>query len=244
MKAETAKTFDPNDPHGFAELGEHHGHHITSTKMLITVILILVALTGLTILTSEAETYLVKEMGWALPEWVNVAVAMSIALVKGAFVLLIFMALRYENPLYSIVFLFCMFAFALFLGLTGMDIDNRGHVYPWKVHAINAGGTGVNMNYPGGTIHVLGETITLPPTTYTGSLANHVKEVYIEQTGISEDEYHRRWAEANHIHEHHDTLSSPARSIARTGPSGALDEAVPGEHAQDAAHSPETNSGH
>ncbi len=244
MKAETAKTFDPNDPHGFAELGEHHGHHITSTRMLVTVILILVAFTGLTVLTSEAETYLVKEMGWTLPEWINVAVAMSIALVKGTFVLLIFMALRYENPLYSIVFLFCMFAFALFLGLTGMDIDNRTRVYEWKAHAINPGGTGVNMNYPGGTIHVFGETVTLPATTYTGSLADHLRKAYIEQTGISEEEYQKRWAKANHFHQYHDSLPSASRSIARTGPSGALDETPPGKSDKNAGHNAESNPGH
>ncbi len=235
MKAETAKTFDPNDPHGFAELGEHHGHHITSTKMLLTVILILVALTGLTILTSEAETYLVKEMGWALPEWINVAVAMSIALVKGTFVLLIFMALRYENPLYSIIFLFCMFAFALFLGLTGMDIDNRGHVYPWKVQTINAGGTGVNMNYPGGTIYVHGETVTLPATSYTGSLADHLRETYIKQTGISQEEYQKRWNKANHAYGYYDVLPSSQRSVARTGLSGALDDTDPDAKSNDNA---------
>lgn len=238
MQAQTAKTFDPNDPHGFADLGEHHGHHITSTKVLITVILSLVVLTALTVFASSVETYLVNQMGWALPEWVNIAVAMSIAIVKGTLVLMIFMGLRYENPLYSIVFLFCMFAFALFLGLTGMDIDNRGHVYEWKVPALNAGGTGVNMNYPGGTIHVLGETITLPPATYVGSLADHAKEAYIEQTGITEDEYHRRWAEANHIHQHHEEHSSPARSIARTGLSGALDQAP--THEENSDH----NNGH
>jgi caa(3)-type oxidase subunit IV len=224
MQAQPAKTFDPNDPHGFADLGEHH---ITSTRMLVVVILTLVVLTALTVFASSIETYLVKEMGWSLPEWVNIAVAMSIALVKGALVLSIFMALRYENPLYTIVFLFCMFAFALFLGLTGLDLDNRGHVYEWKAPAIDVGGTGVNMAYPGGTIHVHGETVEMPAGSFSGSLAEHLRDTYIKQTGITQAEYERRWAQANHYHPHQDNLPSADRSIARTGLSGALDETAP-----------------
>lgn len=263
MQAQPAKTFDPNDPHGFAELGEHHGHHIASTRTLVVVILTLVVLTALTVATSSIETYLVTEMGWALPEWVNIAVAMSIALVKGTLVLLIFMALRYENPLYSIIFLFCMFAFALFLGLTGMDLDNRGNVYEWKDPSQQSGGTGVNVMHPPSTIHVHGETIEFHdldgngnkvPFGFSGSLAEELKKRYIAQTGISEAEYQRRWAKANHIHEHHDTVSTADRSIVRTGLSGALDataadhdghgaadHADTPEHTDDTAHEPVTD---
>ena len=248
MQAQPAQTFDPNDPHGFAELGEHHGHHITSTRTLVVVILTLVVLTALTVVTSSIETYLVKEMGWMLPEWVNIAVAMSIALVKGTLVLLIFMALRYENPLYSIIFLFCMFAFALFLGLTGMDLDNRGLVYDWKVPSQQVGGTGVNLTHPPSTIHVHGETIEFHDLNssgekvgfaFTGPLAEELKKRYIAQTGITEAEYYVRWAEANHIHEHHDDLSSADRSVTRTGLSGALDATASDghdDHGADAGH--------
>lgn len=216
--------FDPNDPHGFAELGEHHGHHIAQTRTLVTVILTLVALTALTIGASAVETYLVNTMGWPLPEWVNVAVAMSIATVKGALVLMFFMALWYENRLYTVVLLFCLFAFALFLGLTGMDLDNRGHLYDWKSPSIQTGGTGVNLEHPGATIHVSGETVEIPGGSFNGSLAEHLRQTYIAQTGISEEEYWKRWAKANHKHDHHDDLPSANRSIPRTGLSGALDE--------------------
>lgn len=274
MQAEPAKTFDPNDPHGFAELGEHHGHHIASTRTLVIVILTLVVLTALTVFASTVETYLVNEMGWALPEWVNIAVAMSIALVKGTLVLMIFMALRYENPLYTIVFLFCMFAFALFLGLTGMDLDNRGHVYDWKVAPIDLGGTGANVMHQPATIHVHGETVEFhdldgsgnkAPFSFSGSLTEELKKRYIAATGISEEEYWNRWAEANHAHGHHHELSTADRSIARTGLSGALDEtahedhgshghhddhsaddhdtAAAEDHAEDAAHSTEQDPG-
>lgn len=226
MKAEPVKHFDPNDPHGFADLGEHHGHHINSVRTLVVVISTLVALTGLTVLASEVETYLVKEMGWALPEWVNVAVAMSIALVKGALVLMYFMGLRWENPLYTIVFLFCMFTFALFLGLTGMDLDNRGLVYEWKQVTIEPGGTGVNTRYPGATIYLkeTKETVQLDAGGYSGPLALHLREQYIAKTGITEEVYWERWAEANHIHEAHAELPDANHSFPRFGVSGALDE--------------------
>lgn len=221
--------FDPNDPHHFSELGEHHGHHITSARMLVTVILSLVVLTALTIFASKFETYLTTEMGWVLPDWLNVAVAMGIAVVKGAMVLMFFMALKYENPLYTIVFLFCMFAFALFIALTGLDLDNRGHLYDWKRGAITYGGIGGSISARGGTIHdehTEGGKVAMQGGGFSGPLTEYLKAKYIEETGITEAEYMRRWAEANHIH-----LEDPAhawsnadRSLPRHGLSGALDE--------------------
>lgn len=232
MHSEHNAAFNPDDPHGFADLGEHHGHHITSAKTLITVIVSLVILTALTVGASEVETYLTVQMGWLLPDWVNAAIAMSIAVVKGTLVLMFFMALKYENPLYTIVFLFCMFAFSLFLGLTGMELDNRGHIYDWKGGYITPGGLGGSVMHPGGTIHdEFGGTVTFERDSFSGPLTEYLKAKYIAETGISEEEYWRRWAEVNHVHDHHGNLPTADRSIVRTGLSGALDTAAPaGEH--------------
>jgi len=241
MNAHQPPAFDPVDPHHFADLGEHHGHNITHWKTLLGVLVALLCFTGLTIFAASFETYLIQEMGWSLPNWVNIAIAMSIATVKALLVIAFFMALKYENPLYTIVFLFCIFAFALFLALTGMDLDNRGWVYQWKQEAINKGGTGTNVTHPGGTIHVVGETVTLragEQGAFFGSLAENLKKKYIEEQGITEDEYWRRWAEANHVHAHDAPLLSTAqRTFPRTGLSGALDEAAP-------AHDDHGQSGH
>lgn len=231
--------FDPNDPHGFGELGEHHGHHVTSFKVLLGVLIALLVLTGLTVFASQFETYLTTELGWFLPDWVNVIIAMSIAVVKATLVIMFFMALKYENPLYTVVFLFCMFAFVLFLGLTGMDLDNRGHVYPWKQSSRTVGGTGNNVERSITTIkddH--GGKITIDVEQFTGSLTERLRAEYILATGITEEEYARRWREENHIHEDHAShLSSADRSRPLTGITGALDVHAPADdHADEGDH--------
>jgi cytochrome c oxidase subunit 4 len=243
MKAHTPPPFDPLDPHHFSDLGEHHGHHITHWRTLLGVLVALLLCTGLTVFAAQFETYLIQDMGWSLPNWVNIAIAMSIATVKALMVIAVFMALKYENPLYTIVFLFCIFAFGLFLGFTGMDLDNRGYVYDWKVHSISEGGLGASVTHPPSTIRVLGESIEFHEQdaqgnkkgfSFSGSLAAELKRRYIAATGITEEEYWRRWAEANHVHAHEEHLLSTAqRSIPRTGLSGALDEHAPahGDHA-------------
>ena len=63
MHSEPNTTFNPEDPHHFADLGEHHGHHITSAKVLIRVILALVILTALTVFASQFEKYLGDKLG-------------------------------------------------------------------------------------------------------------------------------------------------------------------------------------
>ena len=241
MQPHPNAAFDPNDPHHFGDLGEHHGHHITSARMLVTVILALVALTALTIFASKFETYLTAEMGWVLPDWLNVGIAMSIAVVKGAMVLMFFMALKYENPLYTIVFLFCMFAFALFIALTGLDLDNRGHIYDWKGGAITYGGIGGSINARGGMIrdeHTADGKVAMQGGGFSGPLTEYLKAKYIEETGITEAEYMRRWAEANHIHieDPAHAWSNADRSLPRHGLSGALDEhPAAGDHAEQPA---------
>ncbi len=231
MHADTTHAFDPNDPHHFGDLGEHKGHHINSTRLLVTIILTLVFFTGLTIFASRFETFLSSDLGWHLPDWINIVIAMSIAVVKGALVIMFFMGLKHENPLYTVILLFCMFTFALFLGFTGLDLDNRGHVDSWKQSSITEGGIGGPIPHPGGTFRdkTTGELVTIPAGGYTGALTEHLRTQYIAQTGITEEEYMRRWAKANHVH-----LEDPAharsdanRSVPRVGLTGALDQTEP-----------------
>lgn len=233
MHADTTQAFDPNDPHHFRDLGEHQGHHINSARLLITIILLLVGFTGLTIFASSFETFLSTGLGWHLPDWVNIVIAMSIAVVKGTLVLMFFMGLKHENPLYSIVFLFCMFTFALFLGFTGLDLGNRGIVDDWKQSSITYGGIGGPAPHPGATFYDKygGGKITIPGAGYSGPLTEHLRAQYIAITGITEEEYERRWAKANHIHlkDPAHAISDANRSVPRVGLTGALDMTVPAE---------------
>lgn len=232
------EAFNPDDPHHFSDLGEHHGHNITNARTLVGVLLALLACTALTVGAAEVERYAVFEMGWQLPHWVNIAVAMSIATVKALMVIAFFMALKYENPLYTVIFLFCIFAFALFLGLTGMELDNRGHLYAWKQAAIHPGGTGVAMPKAGGTITVEGQTLTLEVGSFNNaSLTENLKKQYIADEGITEEEYWRRWAEFNHVHPHDaHPLSDANHSRPRHGLSGALDTTEHVAPAESAPH--------
>ena len=79
-----------------------------------------------------------------IPHLVNVSIALSIALVKSVLVALFFMQLKYDNPLNGIVFLFCLFAFALFLFFSMADLGTRAVVYAFKSGAIQPGGLGIN----------------------------------------------------------------------------------------------------
>jgi len=60
---------------------------------------------------------------------VNVLIALSIAVVKSILVAMFFMQLKYDNPLHSIIFLFCLFALALFLFFAMTDLGAGGGLH-------------------------------------------------------------------------------------------------------------------
>lgn len=135
-----AGAFDAADPHGFGA-GHHHGHVIVSR---FTNRLVLAALLGFTLLTigaAKGEVWFMETFNVVFPHWVNVVVALSIATIKSTLVLLFFMQLKYDNPINSVIFCFCLFGLALFLGFTWIDLDNRGRIYAYKQGEIIKGGT-------------------------------------------------------------------------------------------------------
>ena len=224
MNAKQPHAFDPLDPHGFGDLGEHHGHHITSLRTLVTVLIALLIFTFLTAGAAEFETYLITDMGWNLPLWVNISVAMSIAVVKALLVLLFFMGLKFENPLYAIVFVVSIFVFSIFLALTGLDLQHRGEIYTWKQRALEVGGTGVAIKRKPTEIHVEGEEVPIDVETFHGPLADNVREDYLKVTGISESTFESEFArENNHPAHHGEALSNADVSRPRHGLSDALD---------------------
>ncbi len=137
---EQATTLDEMDPHGIVG---HHGHVIIPVRVLTGVLLILLFFTVLTVFCSRAEVWATRELGMHIPQLVNVLIALSIAVVKSTLVAMYFMQLKYDNPLNSLIFLFCLFAFTLFLFFCLTDLGTRGVVYNYKSPAHYEGGTGV-----------------------------------------------------------------------------------------------------
>jgi cytochrome c oxidase subunit IV len=92
-----------------------HGHHISSTRMLVSVFGSLIFLTILTVATSRLD------LGGF-----NVPLAMVIASVKAALVVGFFMALKYDNRVNALVFAVGILFVAVFLSFTLLDTMLRG----------------------------------------------------------------------------------------------------------------------
>jgi len=146
--------WNPNDPHGFHE-HEEHGHHILSARMLGGVLAILLLLTGLTVFLSQAEAAIADALNITIPQWVNVAVAMSIASVKGIVVALFFMQLLYDNKLNLMIMAFCLLVFGIFLGFTAIDMTGRERITRFKADIPSDGGTGIERPQMDGMGNVL-----------------------------------------------------------------------------------------
>jgi caa(3)-type oxidase subunit IV len=129
-----------DDPHG--DLEGHHGHVILPVSTLLAVLVILLFFTILTVAASRAEVWIAATFHVDIPQWVNVSIALSIAVIKSALVAMFFMQLKYDSAVNTLVFLFCLFAFALFLFSTMTDLHARSIVYPYKAGEHIRGGTG------------------------------------------------------------------------------------------------------
>lgn len=134
--------WNQTDPHGHHE-DEHHGHKIIEGWMLMAVLVALLALTGLTVAASRVEVMIAEALDMTIPQWVNVAIAMSIATVKAIIVALVFMQLIWDKKLHAFAMAVCLGCFGLFLGFTALDLSNRRNVFPFKEGEIVMGGTGV-----------------------------------------------------------------------------------------------------
>ncbi|PIQ63714.1 MAG: oxidase [Bacteroidetes bacterium CG12_big_fil_rev_8_21_14_0_65_60_17] len=93
----------------------HAEHHITPIKTLVQVIVALFALTILTVATSRLD------LGAF-----DVLVALAIALTKGALVVSVFMALKYDNKVNAVVFGIGALFVIVFLAFTLFDTAFRG----------------------------------------------------------------------------------------------------------------------
>ena len=141
MAAHAHEAFDPEDPH---HLIRHHGHVIIRPRTLVAVLSALLFFTVLTVFCSRAEVWIAHKFDVEIPQLINVLIALSIAVVKSLLVAMFFMQLKYDNPLHSILMLFCIFALALFLFFSMTDLGTRGAVYAYKSGEIQKGGMGID----------------------------------------------------------------------------------------------------
>lgn len=215
-----AAGFDPIDPHGSGH-GHSHGHHIISGFTLKAVLLILLFLTLLTVGQAQLEQYIVGTFDIVLPRWVNIAVVMAIAVVKGCLVALFFMGLKYDNPMNSVILCFTLFGVGLFLGFSMSDLAARGMIYEFKKGEIVLGGMG-NIDRTIGGQHD-------PVPAQTGIVA-YARQKKLDQIGP--EAYAKMAAMFAHhgdAHGHeHAAGSTASRSRARAGlTEGLFDAANP-----------------
>ena len=89
-------------------------HHAIPVRVYVFVWLILLVLTAITVAVSLVDM-----------KHVTVLTAMLIASVKGLLVLLYFMHIRFEKPLYMFMILAVFVTYAVFIGLTFADYSFR-----------------------------------------------------------------------------------------------------------------------
>lgn len=102
-----------------AHADEHadHGHHIIPFRTLLGVFLALITLTVITVAVAQVDLGVL-----------NVPVALAIAATKATLVIMIFMALKYDNPVNTMVFLVGTSLVAVFLIFTLLDTVFRGDI--------------------------------------------------------------------------------------------------------------------
>lgn len=133
-------------PAGASDSASHHGHTIISSTTLMLVLLALVGLTILTVGAALVENFIVETFH-VQPEIataINVGVCLLIATVKTTLVVLFFMQLKYDNPINGMIFIFTLLTVATFLGFTMLDLGNRGTIDRFKDGYVHEGGTGID----------------------------------------------------------------------------------------------------
>lgn len=100
-----------DDKYGHHDAGHGKTPHVLSLGLLATVLLILLALTGLTVYTGKQNYH-----------GLDLAIAMIIATVKASLVCLIFMHLKWDRRFNGMIFLFSVLLLGLFLAFTTLDL--------------------------------------------------------------------------------------------------------------------------
>ncbi|MDX2131686.1 MAG: cytochrome C oxidase subunit IV family protein [Planctomycetota bacterium] len=237
--------FDQTDPHG---TGSHASHVIVGPMALRTVLAILLVFTALTVGFAQAEQWAASYFNVSLPGWINIVGAMTIATIKAVLVMAIFMQLRYDNALNTLIMAVTFSALAIFVGMTAIDLLGRDRVYEFKSGQITPGGTGDQVATANGRpmvvaakeryLGVLRERVIamhpeLADAANAAALDARVQAMYLEHKGIIKHSAH-------HAHDD-DGLNTPNRTRPRTGLSGSLQTDAPAH--DDHSHGP-ASSGH
>lgn len=133
---------DIKDHAGAGHEDHDHGHVIVSLFTLRTILALLLFFTLLTVGLARAEMFIAETFAVAIPQWVNVFVALSIAAVKTTLVVMFFMQLKYDNPMNSAIFIFTLLTVASFLGFTMLDLGQRQSLDRFKGQYVHEGGYG------------------------------------------------------------------------------------------------------
>jgi caa(3)-type oxidase subunit IV len=195
----------------FDEYGhKDHGHVIVS---LFTLRFVLAALLICTLATSGAawvENSIAAAFHVEIPQWINAAVALSIAVLKTALVVMSFMQLKYDNPMNTIIFVFTILTVFSFLGFTALDLGNRDTVDRFKNQYVYSGGD-LTM---GGATHTLQEI----PGESKEERARRDKEFHADNAGESIVDRAKRIArEAGTYDPHHEHHAEEGQSITDAG---------------------------
>jgi len=125
------KPKDQFDPHEFLASDEEHGgsheHHVHVTPFwtMLWVFIVLLALTGLTVWSSNIHGFWIGNTQIEFGPTIHILIALTIATVKMLLVGGFFMHLIYDKKVNVIVMGATFFALSLFLGLTLMDFHTR-----------------------------------------------------------------------------------------------------------------------
>jgi cytochrome c oxidase subunit 4 len=131
-------------PAGASDSASHHGHTIVAASTLMIVLICLVGLTLLTVGAALLEAWLVDtfHVQPELATIINVTICLTIAAIKTTLVVMFFMQLKYDNPINTMIFLFCLGTVACFLGFTMLDLGNRSTIDRFKAQYVSPGGLG------------------------------------------------------------------------------------------------------
>lgn len=137
-------TIDPHETLSVQEAHEHHAH-VTPFAVMFWVFIVLLALTALTVWSSNIHHFWIGNTLIELGPTAHILMALVIATVKAVLVAMYFMHLKYDTPMNTAVVAATMFAVVLFLGFTLADSATRSVLD--RTQHIKAA--------PGGTSHLV-----------------------------------------------------------------------------------------
>ncbi len=103
------------------DTGHNAEHHVLPLKVYLNVTAALFTLTIITVLVTTVSL-----------EPFNLIIAMAIAAAKATMVALYFMHLKYDNKLYTLIFIGSLAFLAVFVVITMYDTQRRGDIYELK----------------------------------------------------------------------------------------------------------------